>query len=92
MNEALDVLSNNCEVLEDLKADYYSVISHLSTEGQLGTIEPSYRHFVQSVDDTQKHLRPQQQRLMRLERLLKDRKALVCPRSTYHFIANADLD
>ena len=77
-NEAFDVLSNNEEILEELKADYLDVFEELQMVSAETREDLTYSNFVNAVNRVQRNLRTQQSRVKQLLRLLGDRKALVC--------------
>ncbi len=73
-NEALEVLLNNEEVLEESKRYYTDILDGL----ELDTDAKAFRDSVNSINRVQKDLRTQQRRLRQPLRLLGNRKTLVC--------------
>lgn len=77
VNEALDILENNEEVLDDLKCDYELVFSARPELQNSSECETALAQFVKTVAAVQKGMRRQRTRLERILKLLASRKALV---------------
>jgi hypothetical protein len=77
VNEAVDVLENNEEVLDDLKCDYELVFAARLELQNSSECEAALAQFVKIIAAVQRDMRRQRTRLERILKLLASRKALV---------------
>lgn len=88
-NEALDVLSNNVDILNALRDDYCSLEQQLIIDHGVPVWRTEMDRFARAIAGVQKTCKTQQARVRQLLRLIADRKALVSDRDLSAFsVAN----